>query len=126
MISGAPFHDAQGASSGTAYIFIRDAAGRWVEEGKPLPEDGTEGALFGRWVAIEGEVAVVGAPRADAVGDGSSSGAAYVFSLVDGAWRQTSRLVAGDPRGGDRFGWYVAIDGGTIVVAASNEGDGGG
>ena len=126
IISGAPLHDDQGADSGAAYIFVRDAAGAWVEEAELLADDGEGGVWFGRWAAIDGDVAVVGAPLADAFGRDDDSGAAYIFQRRDGAWRQTQRLVADVPVGGEQFGWNVAIDGDVIVVSASNETNGGG
>ena len=126
IISGAPLHDDQGADSGAAYIFVRDAAGAWVEEAELLADDGEGGVWFGRWAAIDGDVAVVGAPLADAFGRDDDSGAAYNFQRRDGAWEQTQRLVADVPVGGEQFGWNVAIDGDVIVVSASNETNGGG
>ena len=126
IISGAPLHDDQGADSGVAYIFVRDAAGAWVQEAELRADDGEGGVWFGRWAAIDGDVAVVGAPLADAFGRDDDSGAAYIFQRRDGAWRQTQRLVADIPVGGEQFGWNVAIDGDVIVVSASNETNGGG
>ena len=126
IISGAPLHDDQGADSGVAYIFVHDAAGAWVQEAELRADDGEGGVWFGRWAAIDGDVAVVGAPLADAFGRDDDSGAAYIFQRRDGAWRQTQRLVADIPVGGEQFGWNVAIDGDVIVVSASNETNGGG
>ena len=126
IISGAPLHDDQGADSGAAYIFVRDAAGAWVQEAELRADDGEGGVWFGRWAAIDGDVAVVGAPLADAFGRDDDSGAAYIFQRRDGAWEQTQRLVADVPVGGEQFGWNVAIDGDVIVVSASNETNGGG
>ena len=125
-ITGAPFHDDQGAESGAAYIFLRDASGDWREEAELLPDDGEAGAWFGRWTAIDGDLAVVGAPLADVVGNDDDAGAAYVFERIGGNWQQTARLVADLPKGGEAFGWNVDLDGDTIVVSASNDGDGGG
>ena len=125
VITGAPFHDDQGELSGAAYIFER-RGDAWVQAAELLPEDGEAGVWFGRWTAIEGEVAVVGAPLADVVGDDDDAGAAYVFELQDGEWVQRQRLVAVAPLAAQQFGWTVAIDGDVIIVSASNEGDGGG
>ncbi len=126
IISGAPLHDEQGDDSGIAYIFVRDARGVWVEEAALLPDDGEAGTWFGRWAVVDGDVAVVGAPSADVVGRDDDAGAAYIFQRRSGVWRQTQRLVADKPLGGEQFGWNVAIDGDTVVVSASNDIDGGG
>ena len=126
LISGAPFHDDQGDQSGVAVIFVRDEDGSWTEEAELLPDDGEANAWFGRWTAIDGDVAVVGAPLTDIVGDDDDAGAAYVFERRDAAWVQTQRLVADVPKGGHQFGWNVAVERDTIVVSSSNDSDGGG
>lgn len=127
LISGAPFHDEQGAQSGVAFIYRRESDGSWTEEAKLLPDDGEAGAWFGRWTAIDGDVAVVGAPLADFLGDDDDAGAAYVFERApDGAWTQTQRLLADIPLGGHQFGWNVDVEGDTIIVSSSNDSDGGG
>jgi len=126
VISGSPFHDDQGTASGVAYIFIRDEDGNWAQEAELLPDDGEAGVWFGRWTAIDGDVAIVGAPGADFIGTDDDAGAAYVFERIGGEWQQTARLVADVPKGGHQFGWNVDLDGDTIIVSASNDGDGGG
>ncbi len=79
---------------------------------------------FGYSVAVAGDIAVVGMPDdEDSSGD---SGAAFVFSKVNGAWSQKYRLKTGDDDGDgvddavqdDGFGSSVAFDGATIVVGA--------
>ena len=76
---------------------------------------------FGRSVAIDGDTVVIGA-RYDDDG-GSWSGAAYVFRTTDGGatYDEVAKLTASDAAEGDRFGWSVAIDGGTIVVGTYDD-----
>lgn len=114
-IIGARNDDATGNDSGSCYIFHRDSTG-WTQEAKLVASDGMAGAEFGRSVAIQGNVAVVGAWRSQ--GQLSSSGAAYVFRKVAGSWIQEAKLVASDGAVGDEFGVVVDIDGDTIVVGA--------
>ena len=73
---------------------------------------------YGRSVAIDGDIAVVGAP-----GDSREAGAAYVLRTTDGGatYVELAKLTASDRysvAGEHRFGWSVAIDGNTIVVGA--------
>ncbi|HEX9729702.1 MAG TPA: choice-of-anchor B family protein [Gemmatimonadales bacterium] len=86
--------------------------GRWEERARlDPPED--PGLLFGRAVAIAGDVVAVGAPG---YGD---AGAVVVYARQDGGqWtRQTILSPEGlDPR--SRFGTSVAMDGGTLVAGA--------
>ena len=74
-----------------------------------------EGDWFGNSVAVDGDLAVVGAPLEDA--HGFDSGAAYLFDLNTG--NQLFKLVPDDPQPFDRFGTSVAIDGNFAVVAST-------
>lgn len=87
---------------------------------------------FGYSVAFSGDTLAVGAPReASAVvgtGDGDQldnslpqSGAVYVFTRTNGAWRQVAYLKASNTGAGDLFGWSVALSGDTLAVGAIGE-----
>ena len=58
---------------------------------------------------------------------GSWSGSAYVFRTTDGGatYDEVAKLTAADAAASDPFGGSVAIDGGTIVVGAFGDADGG-
>jgi len=70
---------------------------------------------YGKSVAIDGDIAVVGAP-----GDSREGGAAYVLRTTDGGatYVELAKLTASDGTYDRRFGSSVAIDGSTIVVGA--------
>ena len=70
---------------------------------------------YGKSVAIDGDIAVVGAP-----GDSNEKGAAYVLRTTDGGatYVELAKLMASDGTYDHRFGWSVAIDGDTVVVGA--------
>lgn len=89
-------------------------------EGVELWPAAPEASLsFGSAVAIDGDVAVVGASGYDT--DGLlSAGAAYVFFRSASGWGEEARLVASDPGAIDLFGRAVAIDGGLVAVGAEN------
>ena len=73
---------------------------------------------FGYSVAVDGDIAVVGAYRDGEKGDGY--GAAYVFTRSGGVvWDEGVKLTASDGDSYDNFGISVAVDGNTIVVGAS-------
>ncbi len=90
---------------------------------------------FGISVAISGDTLVAGAYDEDSNtttiinGDdlsatniaGSSNGAAYVFVRNDSTWTHQAYLKAPNTSNGDWFGFYVAIDGDTIAVSATEE-----
>ena len=84
---------------------------------------------FGWSVAVDGNIAVVGAPFES--GNGSSpldnslsqSGAAYIFFRVGASWLQSAYLKASNPDAFDKFGSSVAINAltTTVVVGAPGE-----
>ncbi|HEV2775046.1 MAG TPA: hypothetical protein VGV90_05605 [Solirubrobacteraceae bacterium] len=87
------------------------------------PADGETNDEFGTSVAIDGDTAVIGAPRHASA---TAAGAVYVFKRTGDIWTQTAKLTASDGQSGDRLGTSVAIDGDTIVAGAWRAGDGAG
>jgi hypothetical protein len=124
VMVGAPYDDDNGEASGSVYVFRYDADLQdWVEQDKLVAADGPTFAFFGNAVALEGGVAVIGAPR---VGDnGPESGAAYVFRYDPGLgqWVQEAKLLPADGSAGDLFGHAVAVSGDVAVVAAPLDDD---
>ncbi len=125
VVVGAAQHDTAGnANQGAAYVFVKPAEG-WdgdlVESARLVASDGQNSANFGRAVAIEGDIIVVGAFKHD-FGGTWDQGEAYVFVKPPGGWKgtltETARLVASDGAPSDEFGNSVAISGDTIVVGA--------
>lgn len=75
-IVGAPFDDDNGKDSGSAYIFQRSGS-TWSQVKKLLPAEVSAGDYFGNSVAINGDDAVVGAPRDDNE-RGTNAGSIYI------------------------------------------------
>ena len=108
--------------SGAAYIFTK-FSGVWgnapvsgnhrVETAKLVAADGAADDELGISVALDGDIAVVGARQ-----DDTRNGSAYVFTKVSGVWSQRAKLIASDGAANDEFGISVAVDGDTIVVGA--------
>jgi hypothetical protein len=79
--------------------------------------------LFGYSVAVDGDMAVVGA-----IGDddgGVYSGSAYVFARAGGVWTEQAKLLPADGADEDDFGSSVALDGDTAVIGAFLDDDNG-
>lgn len=85
-------------------------------ETKLLAPDGKQDDQFGRAVAIQGNVAVVGVPNDPIAGYGS--GSAYVFEKTSSGWQLQQKLTASDASSYSFFGSSLAIDGDRIVVGA--------
>jgi hypothetical protein len=79
-VIGAYGDDDNGQASGSAYVFTR-TGDVWTAQAKLLPADGASGNLFGDYVAIDADTALIGAVGDD--DNGQDTGAAYVFRLYD-------------------------------------------
>jgi LPXTG-site transpeptidase (sortase) family protein len=106
-------------NAGAAYVFVRSGT-TWIQEAKLVPRNAEPGDTFGVSVAIDGNIAVVGATGSD-LEDASDAGAAFVFVREGITWKQKAKLVAADAFKEDNFGSSVAIDGDTIVVGADGK-----
>jgi hypothetical protein len=121
-VIGARRDDDNGQDSGSAYVFTH-TGGVWNEQAKLLPSDGAADHFFGLSVAVDGDTAVIGAPRDD--DNGARSGSAYVFTRTGESWTEQSKLLPSDGADQDRFGWAVAVDGDTAVIGTRFDDDNG-
>ncbi len=115
IVVGAP-GDTIGASlhQGSAHVF-RSQGGVWVKEQRLVAGDGQPIDLFGSAVAVDGDTAVVGAPRDD-IGTKSFQGSAYVFRWDGSTWTEEQKLVASDGGTSDYFGDALDVSGNVVVV----------
>jgi len=110
IVIGASTDNNNGISTGSCYIFQRDANGSlgWVEVVKLVPPDVNISAAFGEAVAISGDTVVI-----------SDQSSAYVFERNFGGlnnWGLVNKLVTSD---GFNIGSSVSVSDNTIVVGAS-------
>ena len=106
----------ENARQGAAYVFTRSKMG-WSLQQKLLAPDGEAVDFFGLAVALSGDTALVGAPRAD-IGGNLDQGAAYVFTREGSVWSRQTKLLAFDGAAGHHFGQSVALSGDTALVGA--------
>ena len=128
LLVGTTLDDDGGINSGSAYVFERNfgSPGNWGEVRKLMAGDAAPYDQFGQSVAIDGDIAVVGAYYNDDAG--SESGSAYVFERNFGSpgnWGQIQKLTASDAAAGDRFGRWVGVSGDVTVVGAYRDDDSG-
>ncbi|MBN2445754.1 MAG: hypothetical protein JXO22_03460, partial [Phycisphaerae bacterium] len=114
-IVGAYQDDDNGADSGSAYVFTRTGS-TWSQHSKLVPADNAAGDGFGYSVALDGNIAVIGAYRDDS--NGYNAGSAYVFRYDGAYWIQETELLSSDGNAYDRFGCAVAVAGDVAVVGA--------
>ena len=111
---GQPYDGTRGAPAGAAYIY-EYRGGRWKETAKLMPDDAA-GAAFGVAVALDGNVAAVGAPGAN-----RGRGAVYIFERQGGVWRQAQRLTVSSALAQDDFAMAIALSGSTLLVGAPGD-----
>jgi hypothetical protein len=136
MRRGSSWHDTRrrsfpGLGFGIAALVASAAAGiGWMHPGwstvaahevKLLASTAAANDRFGSSVAIDGDTAVVGAPRVD--DRGVDSGLAYAFRRDGTGWVEEAQLAASDGTASDRFGNSVALDGSTALVGAALDDD---
>ena len=122
LVVGAEGDDDDGASSGSAYVFVRSATGGWTQEAKLLASDGVTFDEFGSAVAIEGSRIAVGA-KGESDG-GLGAGAVYVYERqTSGAWLQMAKIVAPSASAGDQLGRSVALSGDRLATGAFGDDD---
>lgn len=117
ILVGAPYNDGLAGNAGAAYFF--DAQGQFTQKlvsSGPSPAGGE----LGYSVALEGDLAVIGA-GAENTAAGSDAGAAYVFREASGVWSEEARIEAPPTETSvtsDLFGRDVAISENRILVGA--------
>ncbi len=103
-------------------MYERNAGGTnaWGEVAKLTASDQAVFDSFGVSVSVDGDVALVGAYRADPDGM-SSAGAAYVYERNAGgtnAWGEVTKLTASDKAADNYFGVSVSVAGDLALIGA--------
>jgi len=121
---GAPGCPASGAYAGAAYVFRRTGAS-WAEETRLAADDASSAVEFGRWVAVDGDTAVVGVPADSSTSSDSSDpvGSAYAYRWAGTAWVPEPKLEASGASASRRFGSSVAISGNVLLIGAPFDDD---
>lgn len=122
IIVGSYGDDDNGNRSGSAYVYRWDGL-TWNEEAKFTAPDGAETDYFGYAVAIEGDLALIGAWGDDETH--SNEGAAYLYRFDGTNWNQEAKLTASDGFASDEFGESVSLSDDWVVVGSSGADNGG-
>lgn len=102
---------------GAVYVLEHDGL-QWKKTARLTVSEEDLGSVgeFGSRVALNGDVALIGARTAGDIERGS--GAAYIFRYQDGTWAQEARFKASDVMRGAFFGSCVALADDIAVVGA--------
>ncbi len=120
LVVGAPNARADGLQkrSGLVYVFHKDRSG-WYEHSRlsTNTDAPVAGNKFGGALAMDGNIAIVGAAGGDKQGEDESS-AAYIFQRKDNEWRQIAELMPDDAIQASCFGSAVDVRNGFAAVGA--------
>lgn len=103
--------------AGSAYIYNLDYD-QWQPQQRLIADDLNAYDYFGWSVAINKNTAVVGAYLKEGFNNLANAGAAYVYSLGNGAWFKKQKLQPLDLSANDNLGYSVAVDQNLVVVGA--------
>lgn len=125
LLVGAPFLAPAKPGSfarGSVFVYVQ-SGGAWVAQAGLRPAAIADGDLFGYSVALDGDLAVIGAPRR-ATGRGSG----FVYQRSGTTWTEQAELIASRGRAGDNLGWSAAVQGTRVGLGApfASEDPGGG
>ncbi|HED53125.1 MAG TPA: hypothetical protein ENJ00_02855 [Phycisphaerales bacterium] len=118
LVAGAPSFDAVGTNSGAAYI-LDSVTGSVLHSLTPV--DAASFDDFGRSIALDSGVCVIGAPKDD--DNGPNSGSVYLYDVTTG--NQLLKITPSDGTAGDEFGGSVSVSEGIVAVGASHEDENG-
>lgn len=123
-------NNANAASSGAAYVFIRNG-NTWTQQAYLKASNTGARDGFGISVALADDTAVVGAWNEESNSTGVNglqsnnslinAGAAYVFVREGNVWSQQAYLKASNTGIRDRFGYSVAVAEDVVVVGTIHE-----
>jgi len=119
---GAPSTTCAGGSTCGAVEVHRFTGGGWVQVDELTASDASAFDSFGISLAVDGDVAVVGA-FGDSCGGGDNCGAAYVFRYDGVNWNEEQKLTATSRAAAAYFGGSVAVDAEADVVAVGAYGE---
>jgi hypothetical protein len=112
---GAPGHGESGA------VFVYPADGDGPPSGLIVPFQGASGDEFGRSIAVDDDLVLIGAPIAEI--DGFLGGGAFIYrhEPEQDLWIQNEDFYASSPSDLDYFGTSLAISGDVIAIGSPGD-----
>lgn len=118
------------SASGAVYVFVRDNT-TWSEQAYIKASNTGKSDLFGKSVALSGDILAVGSIQEDSDAPGINPavlneaskdfGAVYVYSRTGTSWEEQSYIKASTTVSNVEFGHSVALAGDTIAVGVPLE-----
>lgn len=109
-------------NGGAAYVFHFNGT-TWGEELRLTPADPSTEMKFGWGVSIYENTILVGTTEDRYNNTDAIKGAAYAFTLQNGVWSQSAKIVGTDVIDGDNFGCAVSIYKDYAIVGSMEDDD---
>ena len=118
VVATAPFDEiGPFLNAGSVYVFGFDGS-EWFADQKLNAADSDFDDQFGTAVAVQGDALLVGAGNEGNTGQLDGPGCLYAFSLTNGRWVQSQKIVPPDSERWAHYGTTVALAGNVAVVGA--------
>jgi hypothetical protein len=109
--------DGEAINKGAAYLFeYNSQTVSWDLSQKLTANNGLVGDYFGISLAVQDNIAVIGASGDD--NNGTDSGSAYIFQKINNSWIQTENIVADDGMADHEFGNAIALSSEIALIGA--------
>jgi hypothetical protein len=116
-IIGANFDSQAALFAGAAYMFEYDIDNdEWIQTNKFIANDAAAEDRFGASVSLYEKTLLIGADLDD--DNGSSSGSVYEYTLTNGSWQFTQKLLPASVTANYQFGAFVSVFGGNRLIGA--------
>lgn len=119
VIAGAPGRDGLVSDQGAAYIWRRSGVS-WTLESTLVRASPASGDRLGSAVDVGADVAVVGAPDAEAAG-AADAGLVLTWQRTLGGWQAQPELESPETSTGAQFGSALVLDGGRLLIGAPGD-----
>lgn len=113
--------DGKSTGTGAAYVFVR-AGAVWSQQAKLTSLTARVHDRFGGAVALDGDLAIIGAESHDSDGR-SNNGRVFLFSRNGGAWIEDASWSGPEPVTDGFFGASVGLRGDSAIVGATGAND---
>jgi uncharacterized repeat protein (TIGR01451 family) len=123
LLVGAPLKDGPATDAGAAYVFVRNGL-NWSQQAKLQRPGALASERFGTAVALDGDIAAIGATNVSVEGVGGA-GAALMFARAGQAWALQATLHSSEVSAGEQFGGAIALLGPRLLIGAANDTVGG-
>lgn len=122
LLVGSPMRETESM----VYVYTQSPGSLWTHSGELKPPPGTPGVVdqldFGRAMAVDKNLLVIGAPATGFLRGGPSlptgDGRAFVYQWLDAQWMPVATIDPPDGVYGGELGTSVAVRDGLVVVGA--------